>query len=93
MSGTKSYGAETLSIASVDHGNDNGDPKEVLTRYNNDPSWDEEISIFTRSIINDEPIMSSSSMDALNTMKLVYKIYHADETWRSKFKITDPEGI
>jgi predicted dehydrogenase len=93
LSGTKSYGAETLSIASVDHGNDNGDPKEVLTRYNNDPSWDEEISIFARSILNDEPILSSSSMDALNTMKLVYKIYYADEVWRSKFKITDPEGI
>ncbi len=93
LSGTKSYGAETLSVASVDHGNDYGDPKEVLTRYNNDPSWDEEITIFARSILNDEPIMSSSSMDALNTMKLVYKIYYADETWRSKFNITDSEGI
>lgn len=91
LSGTKSYGAETLSVASVDHGNDNGDPKEVLTRYNNDPSWDEEISIFARSILNDEPILSSSSMDALNTMKLVYKIYYADEAWRSRFNIADPE--
>jgi hypothetical protein len=52
LSGTKSYGAETLTVAMVDHENDNGDPKEQLTRYNHDPSWEEEINCFIEYIHN-----------------------------------------
>jgi predicted dehydrogenase len=91
LSGTKSYGAETLTVAMVDHQNDNGDPKEQLTRYNRDPSWEEEINRFVESIRTDEPIQSGSSLDALNTMKLVYKIYYADPVWRKAYSITNPD--
>lgn len=91
LSGTKSYGAETLTVAMVDHENDNGDPKEQLTRYNQDPSWEEEINRFVNCIRNDEPIQSGSSLDALNTMKLVYKIYYADPDWRKAYSISNPD--
>ena len=91
LSGSKSYGAETLTVVRVDHGNDNGDPWEQQTRYNHDPSWEEEITRFGESIIYNQPVQSGSSLDALDTMKLVYKIYHADPEWRQLFSIENPD--
>jgi predicted dehydrogenase len=91
LSGSKSYGAETLSIVTADSDNDNGDPKEQITYYNKDPSWDEEISAFVDAIDNDTQIISGSSDDALRTMKLVYKIYHADPAWRDAYQIPNPD--
>lgn len=91
LSGSKSYGAETLTVVHADPDFDCGDPKEHITRYNNDPSWDEEIRVFVEAIIGDTPIISGSSDDALQTMKLVYRIYHADSEWREKYSIPDPD--
>jgi predicted dehydrogenase len=91
LSGSKSYGAETLTVVSADPDNDNGDPKEQTTRYNRDPSWEEEISSFAECIHADRAIGSGSSLDALNTMKLVYKIYYADPAWRQTYTIPDPD--
>jgi len=90
LSGTKSYGAETLTLVKVDHANDNGNPKEQVTFYNNDPSWEAEIDLFAQSIIKDQPVTSGTSLDALNTMKLVYKIYYSDSIWRNKYNIQNP---
>ena len=92
LSGTKSYGAETLTIATANPDHDGGDPKEHNIRYNNDPSWDEEIKSFLESIINDKDPENGTSMDALETMKLVYKIYYADNNWREKYKISNPDN-
>ena len=78
-------------MVTVDHDRDNGDPKEQLTRYNRDPSWEEEINRFSECIRTDQPIESGSSIDALNTMKLVYKIYHADPEWRQTYSIANPD--
>ena len=91
LSGTKSYGAETLSVVTVDHDNDHGDPREQITHYNHDPSWEEELNLFSKCIIEDTDVPSGSSLDALNTMKLVYKIYYADEEWRARHKISNPD--
>lgn len=91
LSGSKSYGAETLTIVHADPDNDCGDPKEQVIRYNKDPSWDEEIERFTESIIKDMPILHGSSDDALQTMKHVYRIYHADKQWRKTYAIPDPD--
>lgn len=91
LSGSKSYGAETLTVVTAHPDSDNGDPKEQQTRYNRDPSWDEEIAAFARSIHHDGPIKSGSSDDAFRTMQLVYRIYHADPEWRARFAIPDPE--
>jgi len=92
LSGSKSYGAETLTVVRADPDTDCGDPREVLTRYNRDPSWDEEIRQFASAIIEDLPIVSGSARDALATMKLVYRIYYADPAWRAAYGISNPDG-
>ena len=91
LSGSKSYGSETLTVVSANPENDGGDPKEVTTRYNTDPSWYAEIEEFTDCILNNKEITSSNSDDALQTMKLVYKIYYSDPVWRKKYNIQNPE--
>jgi hypothetical protein len=90
LSGSKSYGAETLTVVTSDPDADNGDPREQLTRYNKDRSWDQEVADFSSAIANDTPIQSGSSTDALHTMQAVYGIYHADPTWRRTHGIPDP---
>ncbi len=92
LSGTKSYGAETLSVIQADPDNDGGDPHEQTTRYNRDPSWDSEIAAFAEYIRTDSPVQSGNSDDALRTMKLVYKIYYADAGWRVAHAISDPHA-
>jgi predicted dehydrogenase len=91
LSGTKSYGAETLTVVRADPDNDQGDPREQVTRYNQDPSWDAEIAAFTDSILNNRSVQSGTSEDALRTMKLVFKIYYADSTWRKTYDIPNPD--
>jgi predicted dehydrogenase len=91
LSGTKSYGAETLTVVRADPDNDRGDPKEVITRYNRDPSWDEEMRAFADAVLNDKPVQSGTSDDALRTMQLVFKIYYADPAWRKAYNIQDPD--
>lgn len=90
ITGTKSYGSETLTVITADPDNDKGDPLESITRYNSDPSWQNEVDIFANCIINNKKITSSNSLDALNTMKLVYQIYYNDAEWRNEYKITNP---
>ncbi len=91
LSGSKSYGAETLTVVKADPDRDNGDPLEHHTRYNRDPSWDEEINRFASSILDGAAVDSGSSEDALNTMKLVYRIYYADPDWRERYSIENPD--
>jgi predicted dehydrogenase len=91
LSGSKSYGAETMTVVIADHERDDGDPKEQLTRYNRDFSWDEEVEYFGDCIVADRPVQSGSSDDAFRTMKLVYKIYYADAAWRQTYGIPNPD--
>ena len=91
LSGTKSYGAETLTVVKADPENDLGDPMEQITRYNKDPSWSTEIDEFIKCIIEDKIVINGTSDDALQTMKLVYEIYYADSSWREKYDIPDPK--
>jgi len=90
LSGSKSYGAETLIVVTADPDSDGGDPREQITRYNKDPSWDREVADFVQAIVQDAPIKSGSSMDALRTMGLVYQIYYADPQWRRAYGIPEP---
>ena len=92
LSGTKSYGAETLTIVRADPENDFGEPMEQVTRYNKDPSWCEEIDQFIDCIVNNRKVTNGTSDDALQTMKLVYKIYYEDTSWRKKYDIPNPDN-
>ena len=91
LSGSKSYGDETLTIVTADPEEDNGNPVEQLFRYNKDPSWYAEVKEFVSCIINERKVLSGTSTDALNTMKLVYKIYYSDLVWKEKYDIPNPE--
>lgn len=88
LTGSKSYGAETLTIArtTADH---MGDPREETRRYNHDPSWTDEVAEFVNAVVDDGPIVDGSSEDALRTMELVYRIYCADAEWAARFKLND----
>jgi predicted dehydrogenase len=92
LSGTKSYGAETLTVVTANPDDDFGDPMEQVTRYNKDQSWGLEIDQFVDCIINNTEVVTGTSNDALHTMKLVYKIYYADTLWREKYDIQNPEN-
>ena len=41
-------------------------------------------------VINNKKITHGNSDDAFKTMKLVYKIYYQDVSWRKKYHIADP---
>jgi len=94
LSGSKSYGAETITVA-YPRPEDAGDPREVTTRYNEDNSWRDEIDEFAESVLNDRPILNGSSVEALRTMELVYRIYCADPAWQARYELehTIPGGI
>jgi predicted dehydrogenase len=88
LSGSKSYGAETMTIAwATPH--DQGDPREQTTRYNEDNSWRDEIDEFARAIVDDAPIVNGSVIEALKTMLLVSRIYCADAEWRNRYGLSD----
>lgn len=84
LSGSKSYGAETLTIVWANPDSDHGDPKEQMIRYNEDPSWDNEVKAFFDAINNNTAIKQGSVDDAYHTMHLVNKIYCSDATWISQ---------
>ena len=88
LSGSKSYGAETMTVAWTE-GDDVGDPKEQTTRYNHDPSWTDEIAEFADSILNGGSIANGSAEEALKTMHLVYRIYCADPAWKARWGLSD----
>jgi len=87
LSGTKSYGAETITVATRGE-DDNGDPHETTTRYNHDHSWRDEIADFADAIIAGRPVVDGSSRDAFRTMQLVYRIYCADPAWQARYSLT-----
>ena len=92
LTGTRSYGAETLTVVTSDPDNDMGDPKEQSTLYNVDNSWMSEINLFCDYILDNKKVEQGSSDDALETMKLVYRIYYNDVKWRDNFNIQNPDN-
>lgn len=94
LSGSKSYGAETLTVAWAAE-DDSGDPREQTTRYNQDDSWRDEIAEFADAIIAGKPIENGSSLEAMRTMQLVYRIYCSDPSWRDRYNLSVeiPESI
>jgi predicted dehydrogenase len=90
LSGSKSYGEESLTVVPRKEGSAVGSFIETTTSYLDDTSWRDEIDEFAELIVNDRPVTSGSSEEAERVMELVYRIYHADEQWRATFDIPDP---
>lgn len=90
LSGSKSYGPETLTVVRADPDHDGGDPVEEVLSYAHDPSWDSEIAAFADAILDGTPLENGTSADALRTMQLVFQIYYTDPTWRTAYDIPHP---
>ena len=88
LSGSKSYGAETITVAYATD-DDQGDPREVTTIYSTDQSWAGEITEFADAIVEDRPITNGSSEEALKAMELVWRIYCADPEWKARWRLRD----
>jgi len=93
VTGSKSYGAETLTVVRADPDQDNGDPVESIETFNRDLSWEREIHAFVECIKSGHDPQHGTSKDALETLRLVYRIYHADPIWRERFGIRNPDSI
>jgi predicted dehydrogenase len=90
LSGSKSYGEEKIIIGGISEESNDGQMEHTTTRFLEDNSWKEEVFEFASAIIEGNPILSGTSSDALETMKLVYNIYYSDEIWRNKYNISNP---
>lgn len=90
LTGSKSYGQEMLVIGRRDE-SDIGNQKEEIVTYLEDNSWRDEIDEFAEAIANGDKIRYGNSSDALDTMKMVYRIYHADPEWRKAYNIKSPD--
>lgn len=92
LSGTKSYGRETLIVARKQAerlGFLPENPHEEVSYFKEDFSWQREVDEFANSIIDDRPILYGSLEDAMKAMELVYRIYQGDQAWWKKAQSLD----
>ena len=90
LSKTGSYGRETLVIGRRQFEDETeavGNPSEETIYFDNDLSWELEVSHFTDYIVNNKPVLESNSTDAYNAMELVHRCYRD-----SGFPIYQKEG-
>lgn len=80
LSGSKSYGAETLKIIRRDSNKSSSREVKILT-FTEDNSWEEEIREFTDCVINNNTVKHGNYLDALKVMQMVFKIYKSDKKW------------
>lgn len=90
LSGSKSYGSESLTIVKANSKTDIVTPLEKNLYFYEDRSLDDELKYFVDTIKYDNKVINGSSFDALQSMLLVYRVYWDDKKWRSKFKIKKP---
>jgi len=85
LSGTKSYGAEKLTIIEKVDDEPTGAQNKITKNYLYDNSWKDEVNEFADCIVIDKPINDGTSEDALKVMEMVFNIYKADKTWWNFF--------
>ena len=83
-SGTRSYRDEWIIQGRKHTGFAIGNPPEESTFCNTDPSWELELKEFINCIKTASPVSNGSSLDAYETMRLVFGIYKADQTFIEK---------
>jgi len=86
LSGSKSYGSETLKIIERVEGESAGSQQEKTYTFLNDNSWKDEIDEFADCILKNRPIANGTSYDALKVMEMIFNVYQADKTWWETFK-------
>jgi predicted dehydrogenase len=83
-SGTRSYRDEWIIQGRKHTGFAIGNPPEESTFCNTDPSWELELNEFVNCIKSGNPVSNGTSLDAYETMRLVFEIYKADKTFMEK---------
>ena len=86
LSGSKSYGSETLKIIERNERKSAGSQGEKIFTFLDDNSWKDEIDEFADCIMNNKPIENGDCYDALNIMEMIFNIYKADSRWWEYFK-------
>jgi predicted dehydrogenase len=81
---TRSYRDEWIIEGQKHTGFSIGNPPEQATFCNTDPSWDLELTEFIDCIQNQQPVQNGTTKDAYETMRLVFGIYAADETFKQQ---------
>jgi predicted dehydrogenase len=87
LTNSKSYGAEKITVVRR-HEDDAGEPWEQTTKYPHDSSFRDEVFDFGDAITGERTVDTGSSLEALKTMELVYRIYCADESWARRYGLT-----
>jgi predicted dehydrogenase len=81
LTGTRTYGRETLVLGRRDWNDPDGargTPREERYHFDEDRSWERELDDFAACIVGDQAVSSGSSLDALRAMELVSRIYGDD---------------
>jgi predicted dehydrogenase len=78
LSKSGSYGREKLIVSNrqfEDAAHAVGNPSEEVTYFDRDLSWDLEVEEFVRCIRDNQPVVTSSSNDALRVMEIIERAY------------------
>jgi predicted dehydrogenase len=78
LSKTGSYGRETLLIGRRPKRGEAaavGNPREEMSYYDRDPSWELEVNHLVDCVRRDEPVQQGTSLDALRVMQIVESVY------------------
>jgi predicted dehydrogenase len=79
LSGSKSYGRESIAISNVFKTKYNTKIKKKIVYFKKDISWKKEIDEFANVLLRKGKIINGTSKEALEVMKMVYKIYKNDK--------------
>ena len=82
LSGTKSYGKESLIIVPRKDFHNKKIKKTKKFFFSKDNSWKNEVDEFADIILNNKVVKTGNSNQALEVMNMVYKIYHNDKSWK-----------
>jgi predicted dehydrogenase len=78
LSKTGSYGRETLLVGRRPQRGEAaalGNPREEMSYYDSDPSWEIDINHLVECIVHDRPVSQGTSLDALRVMEIVDRVY------------------
>lgn len=92
LTGSKTYGRETLTITTLKSGGPLGDPAQETHFFNTDNSWELEIEEFLSAVTSGHDYPNDIK-EAFRTMMLISKIYYADRAWREKYNIQNPDDF
>lgn len=90
LSKTGSYGRETLLVGRRPQRGESaavGNPREEMSYYDRDPSWELEVNHFVDCIKEDRAVTQGTSLDALRVMEIVESVYR--DPINAKFRRLD----